>query len=391
MDLSAADIFRQAIQTTSFSTMGREDVSTQTKAPVEKGAAMGFQAEVVSDPTADLMDSMEELSFQFEEKEMKTVGERKLGEANGPRSAYLQAIQSWMKAMPDMPGREFLERMLRMLRSGGTPPNAQEFLRMLGQGSSDPSHQFAMLDCLEQALAEGEAELRQLVRDAKSELERTQGPEMRAGINIAEEINARATSHEEMQGLRDMYRGEVLGFSTPQDCFKSLLASRGAGRLSESIDFLIASCGVDLQSPSPSQSPEELRRILLDLQCVEVLRTVLERFNGLEGRMASQFHETCLLNGEQMTGRVMDMTQQPFLNAATIGSFVTSCGIQALLAQMDFTRELVAAFRSLSPRLFSKDGDRFKMIDSAQEHLDHLVDLEEDEEDEGDEEGKGRR
>ena len=382
MDLSAADIFRQAIQTTQFSAMGREEAASQTKAPVEKGAAMGFQVQIEADPTADLMDSMEELSFQFEEKEMKTVGERKLGEAKGPRNAYLQAIQSWMKTMPDMPGREFLERMLRMLRAGGQPPNAQEFLRMLGQGSSDPSHQYAMLDCLEQALAEGEAELRQLFRDAKSELERAQGPEMRAGINIAEEINARAASHEEMQGLRDLYLGEVLGFSTPQDCFKSLLASRGAGRLSEAIDFLIASCGVDLQSPSPSQSPEELRRILLDLQCVEVLRTVLERFNGLEGRMSAQFHETCLLNGEQLAGRVVDLTEQSFVGATAIAALLADCGLRRLIAQMDFTRELTWLFRQLSPRLFAKEEDRRRLVDAAQEHLDGLVERENEEEEE---------
>ena len=44
-----------------------------------------------------------------------------------------------------------------------------------------------------------------------------------------------------------------------------------------------------------------------------------------------------------------------------------------LLAQMDFTREIMSIFRKLSPRLFSSEEDRAKLVDSAQEHLDSLI------------------
>ena len=55
-----------------------------------------------------------------------------------------------------------------------------------------------------------------------------------------------------------------------------------------------------------------------------------------------------------------------------------------LLAQMDFTRELTRLFRLLSPRLFAKEGDRQRLVDAAQEHLDLLIEREIDEEDEED-------
>lgn len=379
----AAQIMRQALQAGRYDALnGEAFTATQTnKAAVESGQAMGFNLSVVEDPMADLMDSMEELSFQFEEKEMKTAGERKLGELKGPKSAYVTAVQEWMKTLPDMPGGEFMERMLRQLRQAmqsGRAPDAQGLLKMLGEGSGDPSHQFAMLDVLEQALNPGEDELAKLLAGTKRELEQAKGPEIRAGINLAEQVNARATTPDEMQGLRDLYRGEVLGFKNPQDCFRSLLASRGAGRLEESLDFLIKGCGIDLNSPSPSQSPEELRRILGDLQCVNVLRTVLERCSALAGKMSSQFGETCLLNGEKMTGRIMDFTSMPFVNAGNIASFVSSCGVSQLLAQLYFCTELLGMFRSLSPRLFAEDSDRFKLIDAGQEHLDGLVSLQEE-------------
>lgn len=393
--LDAAQIMRQALQAGRFDALQNEAFSAaQTnKAAVESGQAMGFTLQVMDDPMADLMDSMEELSFQFEEKELKSVAERKLGAARANRNAYVTAVETWQKTLPDLPGGAFMERMLRALRQmaqAGRSMDPGQLLKMLGEGSRDPSHQFAMVDILEQALAPEEADLHRLLETAKQELTRTKGAEIRAGVNLAAVVNAKAQSPEEMQGLRDLYRGEVLGFKSPQDCFASLLQTRGAGRLADAIDFLVKGCGVDLQSPSPSQSPEELRRILGDLQCVQVLKTCLDKLTVLSGKMASQFGEPCLLSGEKLTGRVMDFTQMPFVNAANIASLVSTCGLSQLLAQIYFCTGLIDVFRQLSPRLFDQEADRFRLEDAAQEHLDGLVALQE-EADRKNQEGEGGR
>ena len=49
------------------------------KAP-ETGRLAGATVVVQADATADLLDSMEELSMQFEEKSSKKLSERRLGE-----------------------------------------------------------------------------------------------------------------------------------------------------------------------------------------------------------------------------------------------------------------------------------------------------------------------
>ena len=351
---------------------------------VARGELMGTAVVGEAEPTAELMDSMEELSFQFEEKAAKRAGERKLGEMQGPRSALLKAIETWMSMMPDMPGRDFIAHLARGLRSAagaGNLPDARELLKELARGSTDPSHQFAMLDILEQAFGAGEEELAALVRQAKTALAEAKGPEIRAGINLAEEINARATTPEQMQELRDMYRSEVVGFTSPQDCFRSLLASRGPGHLSEAIAFLIAGCGKDLASADPSIEAAALGRILTDLGCVQSLQTILDEFTKLAARMGREFGENCLMNGEQMTGRVVDLTEQAFVAAGAIAAFEGECGLAGLLAKMDFSRELTRLFRLLSPRLFAKEGDRQRLVDAAQEHLDGLI-AEENEEEE---------
>lgn len=307
---------------------------------------------------------------------MKTAGERKLGEARRAGNPFVEAVLTWQKVLPDLPGGAFMERMLRNLRQmlqQGQNVGTGTLLRMLGEGSGDPSHQFAMLDVLEQGLAAGEGELRGLVAATRRALTEAKGPEIRAGINLAEQINAQAKGPEEMQSLRDLYRGEVLGFTTPQTCFRSLLTTRGAGRLGEALDFLMKGCGLDLQSPSPSQSPEELHRVLGDLQCVMVLKTVMDKMTALVGKMATQFGETCLLNGEALTGRILAFTETPFVVPANIAQLIDACGLAQLLAQLYFCTELVGAFRQLSPRLFADEADRFRLEDAAQEHLDGLV------------------
>ncbi len=278
MAFDAAQILRQTYAAGAEAMQFRELAEARRpEAPaVQRGEIMGTSFVVESDPAAELMDSMEELSFQFEEKEAKRVGDRKMGEMQGPRSALMKAVETWMAMLPDLPGRDFMTRLLKNLRgamASGRPMDAQDLLKELARGSTDPSHQFAMLDILEQALSDAEGDLKALAREAKARLAEAKGPEIRAGINLAEEVNARATTPEQMQELRDMYRSEVVGFTSPQDCFRSLLASRGPGRLADAISFLIAGCGKDLASSSPSLEAASLGRILTDLGCVHSLQS----------------------------------------------------------------------------------------------------------------------
>ena len=269
MPLDMAQFLRNSISVDRYDALRGPGAEAEknVSATSQTGTLMGTAFVVEQDPIAELMDSMEELSFQFEENEMKNVGERKLGETRGKDNPYIRALENWMKTLPDMPGEQFTRKLLSVFRqsqSSGSLPSVKEFLKQLGEGSSDPSHQFAMIDILEQALNESETSLRTLLESARKELISTKGEEIRAGINLASEVNARATTPEEMQELRDMYRGEILGFSTPQQCFRSIMSSRGAAGLQAAIDFLTAGCGADLQSATPSKSPEELRRIVLD-------------------------------------------------------------------------------------------------------------------------------
>ena len=378
MAFDAAQILRQTYAAGAEAMQMRElaEVARPAAPAVERGTMMGVQFAVESDPTAELMDSMEELSFQFEEKTAKKLSERKMGSMQGLRSSFIRALEAWQAMMPDMPGREQLAKLIqnfRQLIRSGEQATVAWIMREVARESTDPSHQFAMLDLLEQMLGEGETELRDLVRQAKAQLMAEKGADVKAGLNLAEEVNARATTPQEMRELRDLYRSEVVGFTKPQECFRSLIAARGAEGLKDAIDFLIAGCGADLKSSTPSMEAVALGRILTDLQCVQVLQTVLDALTALGKRMDKQFGETCLLDGEGLTERVLDLTEQSFVAASAIAHLIGDCGMKALLARMDFARELTSLFRKLSPRLFAREGDRQQLVDAAQEHLDELI------------------
>ena len=378
MAFDAAQILRQTYAAGAEAMQMRElaEVARPAAPAVERGTMMGVQFAVESDPTAELMDSMEELSFQFEEKTAKKLSERKMGSMQGLRSSFIRALEAWQAMMPDMPGREQLAKLIqnfRQLMRSGEQATVAWIMREVARESTDPSHQFAMLDLLEQMLGEGETELRDLVRQAKAQLMAEKGADVKAGLNLAEEVNARATTPQEMRELRDLYRSEVVGFTKPQECFRSLIAARGAEGLKDAIDFLIAGCGADLKSSTPSMEAIALGRILTDLQCVQVLQTVLDALTALGKRMDKQFGETCLLDGEGLTERVLDLTEQSFVAASAIAHLIGDCGMKALLARMDFARELTSLFRKLSPRLFAREGDRQQLVDAAQEHLDELI------------------
>ena len=346
------------------------------KATTESGIANGVTFTVEENPLQELMDSMEELSMNFEEKEMKSIGDRKLGDKLSSKQLYFAAVEKWQRVLPDMPGGEFCERMLRMLRGqrkGGILPNTKEFLRRLAQASKDPSHQYAMLDLLTTLLEAGDAEIRRLVEGARKQLLAEKGAEIKAGVNLAETVNAKARDAAEMQDLRDLYRAEVVGFKSPQECFESLMKSRGPGRLQEAIDFLVEGAGADLNSPSPSREPAELRRIVLDLQCVSVLKTVYDKAGELLGRMKGEFGEKPVLDAEAVTGLVMEMTKSPFVSKGQVADFITACGIRGREARMDFCREFQGWVRELSPRLFADDAARLGIVDAAQELLDDQI------------------
>ena len=153
MAFDAAQILRQTYAAGAEAMQMREMAESQLAQPatVSRGELMGTSVVMEADPMAELMDSMEELSFQFEEKTAKRVSERRMGPVQGSRASFIRALEAWQSLMPDMPGNDKLKKTIQsfreMLRTGNfSGSGASALLRVLARESTDASHQFAMLE-----------------------------------------------------------------------------------------------------------------------------------------------------------------------------------------------------------------------------------------------------
>ena len=119
---------------------------------VEHGEAMGFQIETQPDAVAMLTDSLEEISAMFEETEVKNMGDREIGDKRKTENRYTARVRFWTNKLSDMPNSDVIARILRRIRNAGmTTPD--QLMRLLQDASEDVTHQFAMLECLEEALS----------------------------------------------------------------------------------------------------------------------------------------------------------------------------------------------------------------------------------------------
>ena len=124
MAFDAAQILRQTYAAGAEAAQMAQSLAREEPAPaqVQRGEINGTSFVVESDPLAELQDSMEELSFQFEEKTAKRLAERKMGPLQGMRASFIKALEAWRALMPDMPGNDALKKTMQnireMLRSG---------------------------------------------------------------------------------------------------------------------------------------------------------------------------------------------------------------------------------------------------------------------------------
>lgn len=339
------------------------------------GKAMGIRLHTVPNPTADLSNAMEELSCLFEENAAKTFARRKASEEATHTERGFATLQAH-KIFPDLPNAERFGALMRWLE---THPNAtvQEVLSKVSTFSREPGLQAVLLQALLNAGACATNAQKQTLAAALTALSQTQTAALRAAHNLSDTIREQTSSPEAAQTWRDLYRAEVQGFTTPQACCRSLMAQYGAERFDTALAFLVRGCGAELHSLYPSLHPEALRRILQDLQCVAVLRSVWERAENVLARLKRQFGETARLNGRMLLEKMLALTEKTLVTERDVGAIEHACGWQKNAARLDFCRAWIALSRSLSPRLFRTPEDYQTLVAAGVRYLETLIPTEE--------------
>lgn len=328
-------------------------------------------------PSADVTQAMEELTCLFEERTSKALSQRKVAlEAPGFPRGY-----GWILAargqFPDLPDAGTFARWVRQLQEA-PPQNAREWLARLQQFCREPALQRVVAEALLQSALCRETCHQRELSEAMAILAGERAVELRAGVNLAEWVKSQTPHPQELQTWRDLYRDEVQGFSTPQACFRSLLAARGAEGMGEAIVFLMKGCGIELHCCQPSLQPEALRRILLDLQCVEVLRSLLERTALLLERMAHLFNESCPLSSCDLVERLLVFAEMPQVSEREMAALMCACQWRKGATRLAFGREWVGVLRRLPMRLFREEAHYEALVLAGRRHLERLVAAEEE-------------
>ena len=352
-------------------------VHQANKVGVDSGTVNGVKFTLDEVPDAKVMNALDEVSRLFADRVTKPIGGHQIGERLTAEQQYFTAVDSWKKIFPEMPGDAQIEGRLRELRQqvrdNTLVINADLLLRIVAEMSAGPGVSYAVLQSMKAMLDPGEVALSALIDEALATLMRTSGRQILTEVNIHEAVNKAATSPADLQKLRDLYKSEVDGFTTPQECYKSLVKERGALRLWESLDFLTESLGQDLQSQLPSRDKEMLGDILTQLKQASILRTVCEELSQLVSRMSKGYGERPAQSPEELTGVLLQMVQSGAATKETVAAFLDQMGIRGLAARNYCCREFQGLVRRMSSDAFAKESDRIGFVDASQDLMDDMV------------------
>jgi len=326
-----------------------------------------------------LFNAKEEMTFAHSERmEQKSMRERKVlapNEAIVERITEIQEIQEWIDQLPDI-DREKLKEFLTEERDGNG--KSDDLLRRAQERFEDPSHAFAALDVVAKALKADNPGVAAAAAAAQAALLETDGPTVRAGINISG--TAFAAAHQDKQAahdLRELYREVVLGGQSPASIYRTIIQRLGVDDFAERLQFLSRAIGDDLAAAGPSIPPVQLREILAGLSGLRILDTAHDRCTLLAqriGRLSGTTPGTM-----DVMRSLLPLTEQTTFGPGTVDGISGQLGIpdtrlDVRILLMNETRAVMA----LLPTGVYRDQDtRFAVLRGLQEAMDRLIEREE--------------
>ena len=208
--------------------------------------------------------------------------------------------------------------------------------------------------------------------EALEELERTEGPAIRAGINGA--LNARG-----FEGLGDagalgsFYRETVCHFEDVNSLYDHILKTYG-NDFDAALDFLYKALASDLAADVPSMETSHLEHVnsgLGELRQLQSARSLcarlLERWSSVHGI------RHCPLDDMALLGKVLDLRKERYISGSRISHLAEEAGAPDIERKVLFLQELLNTTRSFAPSLFDGNEGRMKVLDAVQDAVDAAI------------------
>lgn len=302
--------------------------------------------------------------------------------------------EEFQKRNPELKSSALLH-LLGRLKLGSTK---EEILKNLLSMYSDVALADEALDFLLQTT---DGELLKNIKEAKEELQKQFGREIRSGRNIEE--FARSAVYKGLgtpTTLRDLYR-DVTG--NPRDSttlFQELSQRYAFKDLKKVVDFLLHSLGSDLNAKGSSIDAGQLHRLLTETRSLQAILGVYRFFNNRMVLVNKLFQKEGLeipaqLNFESMAKQFMALAGDRYPSADKVKQSAGKLGLDkwitakiiALSQFRDAVREVAVnqIYRSLQHR----DEFFLAILDALEELEDELEQLLEQEEEEAGEREEG--
>ncbi len=283
--------------------------------------------------------------------------------------------------------KEFQIQSLLILRERiNLMDTKEEILRKVLEMYPDYSLADEALDFL---LQTSDGELAEKVRQARADLNKTYGREVKAGKNIAEQ--AREFSEKGLgtpTGLRDLYREVTGNPRDPNTLFNELTLQFTYEDMKTVIEFLLHSLGGDLKSKGPSIDRGELHRLLSETRKLQSILALFVFFKSRMKLIQSAFQRSDLtlpvvVTFELMAKQFMRMVQERYPSADKIIQLAVPLNIpEDVLAQIILFTQMRDAIRQTAPRLFKSEQQKQDLLTAfidAIEELDESLEEEEEE------------
>lgn len=364
--------------------VGRADVLKEPNRehPSQKqGNYDGRFVTVAGSPSSLVKDAALNDADSTSEVEEKSLDERKLADKDSPDDGMaMQDPEYLIDKVVDWSMRKRVHDFVDHLKqnAGVTASQLRREARLF---FSDVSDQYV-------GLVYAKAEIDrlpgfQLLKDGLAEvlagLERDHGPEIRAGLNVADAARTGVTQGlGEAQGLRDLYRDTVLDYKGALAAYEAILEKYGPKDFMRAVHFLIKALGQDMASTGPSTSAEQLKLINDDLFQLEALNHLHEGSRNVLDRMRTVYNAPQAPEDPKLLMKpLLQMKDERWIASTGFESLATSLRFTNTGERIHFLREVKDLARQLPLKLYENPETRPGFLQAAQDALDEAIAREE--------------
>ena len=342
----------------------------------------GERVQHVRNPTAELQDAAEELTFGESERAEKKLSQRKLRSGAGIRSAAVEQAEKYLRDVPDLERKQKLSDFARSILEQGRTPTRDELSERSRQFSDDPTHQFLALEfSREQAADQGaDPALVEALESAMAALQAESGPTIQAGLNVSSTA-LQFAGHEvgDLQQLRDIYRDVVLDCQTINDAYDRVVADHPGKSFDAAVRFMLKALGADLAASAQSVSKVRIKRIVDDMHQLKSLNSVHEQCEDLVARVRRHFGADPGPDAARsLVSELLTAQDRAWQGADAFSALPGKLGVRTDEAGIYVLQGFKELVRFVPLKAFGDDmAKRDRVMMSVQQALDAAIDAEE--------------